>query len=69
MNKSTMGSKLAETADVLPTSPKKLDASVLTNMRSIEPRQLKKADELLMRIERRGVALSVSADKLLRRIS
>ena len=69
MNKSTMGSKPAKTADVLPNSPKKLDASVLTNMRSIEPRQLKKADELLMRIERRGVALSVSADKLLRRIS
>ena len=69
MNKSTMGSKLAKTTEVLPNSPKKLDASVLTNMRSIEPRQLKKADELLMRIERRGVALSVSADKLLRRIS
>jgi hypothetical protein len=33
------------------------------------PRQLKKADELLTRIERRGEALSESADRLLRRVS
>jgi hypothetical protein len=35
----------------------------------IGPRQLKQADKMLTRIERKGEALSASADKLLRRVS
>jgi hypothetical protein len=35
----------------------------------IAPRQLKKADELLERIKRRGEVLSESADRLLRRVA
>ena len=33
------------------------------------PRQLRQADKMLTRIERKGEALSASADKLLRRVS
>jgi hypothetical protein len=51
--------------------PKKAEAgSVARRMgEPIERTELRKVDEMLRRIERKGKALSVDADRLLRRVS
>jgi hypothetical protein len=52
-------------------APKKAGAasSQQGEHQAIGPRLLKQADEMLVRIERKGEALSASADRLLRRVS
>jgi hypothetical protein len=64
--KGTAGRKQSSTAGRV-LSPKKAAKNGVSEI--IGARQLQQADEMLTRIERRGEALSATADMLLRRVS
>jgi len=70
--KGTKGRKQAASVAGRALSPPKKAAAASANRREDEvigPRQLEQADKMLVRIERRGEALSATADRLLRRVS
>jgi len=64
--KGTAGRKQASAAGRM-LSPQKAAKTGVSEV--IGARQLRQADEMLTRIERKGEALSATADRLLRRVS